>query len=224
MGLATVLLSAYPPIRLSAQAVTREFSYDELRPTALQFDLGLLGATRLRGAVTGGIRLDYGRIAPRVRMLLGLSYYRSQFSGREIAEFEERIRGLVDDPDGNFTVDVGTIHWADITGDLDLQYVLPQGRAVTTYLGLGVSAHLRNGSGAAIDGTFLEDALDDVAAGLNGTLGVEVGAGRWSLTIEGRGVVLSNHGTASLRTGVMYRFRPAFAARRSSRAGRAAPL
>jgi hypothetical protein len=207
MGSVTVLLSAYPPIRLSAQAVTQEFSYDDLRPTALQVDLGLLGATRLRGTVTGGIRLDYGRIAPRIRMLLGLSYYRSQFTGQEIAEFEERVRGLVDDPEGNFTVDVGTIHWADLSGDLDLQYVLPQGHAVTTYLGLGLSVHLRSGSGAAINGTFLEDALDDVAAGLNGTLGVEVGAGRWCFTVEARGVVLSNHGTASVRTGVMYRFR-----------------
>jgi len=206
-ALAAALLSAIAPIRVSAQAATREFSYDELRPTAIQFDLGLLGATRLRGCATGGLRLDYGRIAPRIRILLGLSYYRSQFSGREIAEFEQRIRDLVDDPDGNFTVDVGTIHWADLTGDLDLQYVMPQGHAVTAYLGLGLSVHLRNGSGAAIDGTFLEDALDDVAAGLNGTLGVEVGAGHWGLTVEGRGVVLSNHGTASLRTGVLYRFR-----------------
>ena len=205
-ALVAALLSTIAPTRVAAQAVTREFSYDELRPTAVQFDLGLLGATRLRGSVTGGIRLEYGRIAPRVRMLLGLSYYRSQFSGREIAEFEQRIRGLVDDPEANSTVDVGTIHWADLTGDLDLQYVLPQGRAVTTYLGLGLSVHLRNGSGTAIDGTFLEDALDDVAAGLNGTLGIEVGAGHWCLTIEGRGVALSNHGTASLRTGVMYRF------------------
>jgi hypothetical protein len=193
---------------LAAQEVFRQFSYDELRPTALQVDLGLLGASRLRSAVTGGVRLEYGRIAPRVRLLLGLSYYRSRFSAAEISRLVTRIRELVDDPDDNFTVDVGIIRWSDITGDLDLQYVLPQGGALTAYLGLGVSVHLRDGSGAAIAGTFLEDALDDVAAGINGTLGLELNTGpHWVLTLDARGVLLTNHSTASLRGGLMYRFR-----------------
>jgi opacity protein-like surface antigen len=138
---------------------------------------------------------------------VGLSYYRSEFSGDEIARFEQRIEDLVDDPEGNATVDVGSIEWADLTGDLDLQYVFPQGRSITTYLGLGLSIHLRNGSGAAIRGTFLEDALDDVAAGLNGTIGAEFAvAPKWALTVEARGVLLSDHRTASLRVGMSYRF------------------
>lgn len=204
--MAAVLAGAAP--RLASQKVLREFSYDDLRPTAVQVDFGLLGATRLRSAVTGGVRLDYGRIAPRVRLLLGLSYYRSRFSAKEIARFEQRIRQLVVDPDNNFTVDVGIIRWADLTGDLDLQYVLPQGRAITAYLGLGLSVHLRNGSGTAIAETFLEDALDDVAAGLNGTLGLEIAAGsRWRFAFDARGVLLSNHATASLRGGLQYRLR-----------------
>jgi hypothetical protein len=205
---AVVFLAAVPPDRLTAQEVLRQFSYDNLGPTALQADLGSLAASRLRGAVTGGVRLDYGLIAPRVRVLLGLSYYRAQFSSQEIARFESRLRDLVQDPEGNATVDVGTIDWGDVTGDLDLQYVFPQSRAVTAYLGLGLGVHLRNGSGAVIDGTFVEDALDDVAAGLNGTLGAEFVIGPvWRLTVEARGVLLSDHRTASLRGGVMYRWR-----------------
>jgi hypothetical protein len=185
----------------------RDFSSDELRPTALQLDVGLLGGSRLRGAMTGGLRLEYGRIAPRVRVLLGLSYYRADFAGSEVAEFENNIRELVDDPEGNFTVDVGEIQWADLTGDVDFQYVLPQGHGFTAYLGLGLGVHVRNGSGAAIDGTFVEDALDDVAAALNGTLGADLAVGpRWRLTLDLRGVLLSNHATASARAGVMYRF------------------
>jgi hypothetical protein len=204
-----VLGTALGGASLQGQGVLQEFSYDELRPTALQVDVGVLAASRLRSTVTGGIRLDYGRIAPRVRLLLGLSYYRSFFDNAEIAEFEERIRELVDDPDGNFTVDVGEIRWADLTGDLDLQYVLPQGGAVTAYFGLGLSLHVRNGTGSAIEETFLEDALDDVAAGLNATIGLELAAGpRWRFTVDARGVILSNHATASLRGGVAYRFRP----------------
>lgn len=208
-GLLVVLSMTLGSSELLGQNVLREFSYDELRPTALQVDLGLLGASRLRSAVTGGVRLDFGRIAPRVRLLLGISYYRSHFSNEEIDAFESRIRQLVDDPDDNFTVDVGSIQWADLTGDLDLQYVLPQGDAVTAYFGLGLSLHVRNGTGAAIEETFLEDALDDVAAGLNGTFGLELAAGpRWRFVFDARGVLLSNHATASVRGGVAYRLRP----------------
>ncbi|HXF96263.1 MAG TPA: hypothetical protein VNI61_09205, partial [Gemmatimonadales bacterium] len=206
--LAIALLAAPPLPRLVGQGVLREFSYDNLRPSAIQADLGLVGASRLTGAVTGGVRLDYGQIAPRVRVLLGLSYYRARFAREELDRFERRIRELVEDPDSNFTVDVGAIRWADLTGDLDLQYVFPQGRSVTTYLGLGLSVHLRNGSGAAIDGTFLEDALDDVAAGINATLGAEFSLGTsWQVTLDARGVLLSDHSTASLRGGLMYRWR-----------------
>src|SRR5438094_5957314 len=35
---------------------------------------------------------------------------------------------------------------SDVTGDVDLQYVIPQGRAVTTYLGIGLGAPLRDRS------------------------------------------------------------------------------
>lgn len=208
VALAALLLAACPPARLPAQGVLRQFSYDDLRPSALQLDLGFLGASRLHGAVTGGVRLDYGPIAPRIRLLLGLSYYRSRFSREEIARFEQRIRELVNDPSGDDTVSVGVIRWADLTGDVDLQYVLPQGAGVTAYLGVGLSVHVRNGSGPAINDTFLEDALDDVAAGLNGTLGAEFAVGpRWRFTLDARGVLLSDHATASLRAGVMYRWR-----------------
>jgi hypothetical protein len=206
-GAVLLSLTAGPPALLPAQ-VLRQFSYDNLGPTAFQADLGMLGASRLRGAITGGVRLDNGLIAPRIRLLLGVSYYRARFSRDEITRFEQRIGQLVDDPEGNATVSVGTIYWADLTGDLDLQYVLPPWSSVRTYVGLGLSVHLRSGSGAAINGTFLDDALDDVAAGLNGTVGAEFGMGpKWRLTVDARGVLLSDQTTASLRGGVMYRWR-----------------
>ncbi|HMG18886.1 MAG TPA: hypothetical protein VK573_09190, partial [Gemmatimonadales bacterium] len=56
-----------------------QFSYENLRFSGIQLDVGVLGASGLTGATVGGLRVDYGRIAPRVRLLLGLSYFRSQF-------------------------------------------------------------------------------------------------------------------------------------------------
>lgn len=207
-SIAILLLSIIPTFQLSAQGVLNQFSYEHVRLSAIQVDVGALGSSELTGAVVGGVRFDYGSIAPRVRVLLGVSYFRSEFDGKARARFEQRIRDFVIDPSGDDTIRVGRILWSDLTGDLDLQYVIPQGRGVTTYVGLGASVHLRNGSGAAIDGTFIEDALDEISAGLNATIGAEFAlAPRWRFTLDGRGVVASGLSTVSLRSGFMYRWR-----------------
>jgi opacity protein-like surface antigen len=204
---AALWLTVLPGGRLAAQGVLNQFSYDNLRLSGLQLDVGPLGASELKGTIAGGVRLDYGFIAPHVRVLLGLSYFRSEFDNNARTRFENRIRALVKDPDSNFTVDVGRIFWSDLTGDLDLQYVIPQGRGVTMYVGVGLSVHLRNGSGSAINGTFVEDALDEINAGLNATIGTEFNLSRvWRFTLDGRGVVSSGLSTVSLRSGIMYRF------------------
>src|SRR2546422_543334 len=202
--LPVMLLSACPPVRLSAQGFLSQFSYDNLKPSALQLDLGPVGGNNIRGTLTGGLRLDYGFIAPHVRVLLGVSYYKADFSSAARARFEQRLKSVVIDPSADDTIRLGRITWSDVTGDVDLQYVLPQGRAVITYLGIGLGAHIRHGSGPAINGTFVQDALNSITAGLNGTIGAEVGANRWRFTLEARGVLSSGVSTASLRSGVMY--------------------
>ncbi|HYL21130.1 MAG TPA: hypothetical protein VEU74_05190 [Gemmatimonadales bacterium] len=204
--IALIVLTVGPTVRLSAQGVLEQFSYDNLKPSALQLDVGPLGGSNIRGTLVGGLRLDYGLIAPHVRVLLGLSYYKADFSSEARARFEQRLKSVVIDPSGDDTINLGRITWSDVTGDVDLQYILPQSRTVTAYLGIGIGAHLRHGSGAAINGTFVQDALNEITAGLNGTIGTEIGAGRWRLTLEGRGVLSSGVSTASLRTGVAYRW------------------
>jgi len=203
---AVFLTTARPPDRLSAQGVLNQFSYDSLKLWGIQADLGVLGASRLRGTVVGGIRLDYGRIAPRIRVLLGVSYFKGEFDRNATNQLAQRLRAIVKDPDNNFTIDVGRIMWSDLTTDVDLQYVLPQGHTVTAYLGAGLSLHVMNGSGKAINGTFVEDALDGVSAGLNGTMGFEIATSpTWRFTVEARGVLSTQLSTGSLRGGIMYR-------------------
>jgi hypothetical protein len=194
------------PRPLPAQGLLAQFSYENLKPSALQLDLGPLGGNNVRGTLTGGLRLDYGRIAPRVRVLLGVSYFKADFSDAARQRFVQRLRGVVSDPDSNYTINLGPMTWSDVTGDLDLQYVLPQGRAVMAYMGVGLGVHVRHGSGPVINGTFVQDALNEITAGLNGTIGAEIGARRWRFTLDARGVLSSGLSTVSLRTGVMYRW------------------
>ncbi len=203
--LALLLLAAGPSGRLAAQGVLNQFSYDNLRLSGIQLDAGLLGASDLTGATVGGLRIDYGRIAPKVRLLLGLSYFHSRFDQQAINRFERRLDSIVN-PSTPDSINLGRISLSDIIGDIDFQFVFPQGHGVTAYLGTGISIHARNGSGAAINGTFMEDALDVITAGLNGTMGFEVNRSHaWRFTVDGRGVLSSGLRSVSLRTGIMYR-------------------
>ena len=202
-----LLLAAGPSGRLAAQGVLNQFSYDNLRLSGIQLDAGLLGASDLTGATVGGLRIDYGRIAPKVRLLLGLSYFHSRFDQQAINRFERRLDSIVN-PSTPDSINLGRISLSDIIGDIDFQFVFPQGHGVTAYLGTGISIHARNGSGAAINGTFMEDALDVITAGLNGTMGFEFNLSHaWRFTVDGRGMLSSGLRSVSLRTGIMYRLR-----------------
>lgn len=206
-SVAILLLSIIPTSQLSAQGVLSQFSYDNLRFSGIQFDVGVLGASELTGATVGGIRVDYGRIAPKVRLLFGVSYFRSQFANEARDRFEARLDSIVN-PSTPDSINLGRIALSDIIGDVDFQLVFPQAHGITGYVGTGVSIHLRNGSGAAINGTFVEDALDVITAGLNATMGFEFNLSQaWRFTVDGRGMLSSGLKTASLRTGIMYRLR-----------------
>lgn len=204
--LLSALVLAGLPGRGAAQAILEQFTSENLAPAAIGFDVGVLAGTNIRGTKTGAVRLDVGSIAPSVRVVLGVSYFRADLNGATLQRFEQRLRTIVIDPSGDDTIRLGRITWSDVTGDLDLQYVLPQGHAALAYLGLGFSAHVRRGSGGAIDGTFVQDALNAITAGLNGTLGAEFGSGRWRFAVEGRGVLASGLSTVAFTAGVRYRW------------------
>ncbi len=80
---------------LSAQSLLSQFSYENLKPSAVQFDVGPLAGNNIRGALTGGLRLDYGFIAPHVRVLLGLSYFKADFSSAALARFARQLDSIV---------------------------------------------------------------------------------------------------------------------------------
>lgn len=193
--------------RAAAQSFLERFSYEGLGVAGIGAEFGVIASDRLTTEPTGAVRIDYGTIAPNVRVLIGVGYFRGAFDATEIAKFETQLRGVVRDPTNDFTIDVGTITLTDVEADLSLQYLFDTGSpVVTTYLGLGLSAHIRNGTGAAIDNTFVEDALDTIAAGLGLSLGVQVAVTpAVHLTADLRGGLTSELRTASARAGLMYR-------------------
>lgn len=191
---------------LAAQGLLSQFSYDQLRISGFEIDVGSVTTHDLRGAMIGGLRVDAGYLAPHMRLLVGASYTRSRFTDRAVARLNQQLLKLVTDPDSNSTIDVGRVHLDDFIIDLDLQYVFNEGRPVTAVLGAGGGVHVREGSGRAINGTFLQDALTGVSPALNGTAGIEVALSpAWRLAGELRGTLLSDYSQASARVGFMYR-------------------
>jgi hypothetical protein len=164
-----------------------------------------VASDRLTTELSGAVRVDYGRIAPNVRVLIGASYFKGELNETEIQELALGIQRVVI-PAMSSVIDIGTITWSDIEVDLDLQYVLVAGARVTNYLGVGFATHIRNGSGTIIDDTFVEDALDTIDAGLNLSVGTAIMlVPAVHFTIDFRGGLTSELRTATARAGLMYR-------------------
>jgi opacity protein-like surface antigen len=76
---------------------------------------------------------------------------------------------------------------------------------VLTFAGAGASAHLLNGDGAAINGTFVEDLLDSVTAGFNLHAGLEYPVtDRFRVYGQGRYEVLGDLQYVQVRTGLQF--------------------
>lgn len=206
--LATVVASLGWPATAAAQEATEPANEATLRFDGIQGEAGVITSGRLKGATQIGLRVDLGRFVRRVRVLAGVSYFRSDFKASEIREFEDALARVVEDPEGNFTIDLGRIRWGDVAVDVDFQYLLGSwgGGRWQPYLGLGAGAHFRNGSGTAIDGTFVEDALDNISAGVNFTAGWDITLARGLvLNVGGRAVLASDLRTVGLQVGLGYR-------------------
>ena len=194
------------PGSLAAQGFLEQFSYEGLRLSGIGFEFGAVVSDRLTTEPTGALRIDYGYIAPKVRVLIGGSYFKGAFNSDEIARFEDQLRRVVIDPTLDFVIEVGTISWADFEGSLDLQYVFSPAARVIPYVGLGLGVHVRDADGTAIEDTIVEDALDTIAAGVTVSLGAEfVLSPAVRFTADVRGELTSELRTASLRGGFAYR-------------------
>jgi hypothetical protein len=195
------------PAALEAQRPLDRFSYDNLGFHGIWGEIGILTSDRLEGTASYGLRVDLGQFAPRLRMLFGVSYFQSDFKSDEIAEFEAALEDVVTDPTQDFSITLGDIRWSDVAVELDLQYMLaPAASRYQPYLGAGVGMHLRNGSGDAINDTFVEDALDMLGAGVSATAGLDVRLGpSFLLNLGGRAVFGSDLQTVGLSVGLGYR-------------------
>jgi len=194
------------PTTAAAQGVLDQFSYEGLHLAGVGIDAGALFSGRLERAASVAVRFDLGWFAPRVRPLAALSFFRADYAADEIAELETRLRDVVTDPTGDFSIDVGAVTLTTLAFDVDLQLVALTAGPLRPYVGVGAGAHLRFVEGPAIEGTFVEDALETIVAALNAVAGFEVVLSRsLRVTLEGRGILASGLQALTARGGLMVR-------------------
>lgn len=188
------------------QGILDEFSYEGLAFSGFGIGAGRVATDRLTGEWMPVLMVDYGMIAPQVRVMFGASYFRGDLGVDEIAEFEASLGRVVQDPTNDAVIDIGQIRWTNVEATLDLQYVFAASPRLLPFLGAGLGVHVRDGSGPAIDETFVEDALDTIAAGANLSVGVEtVLSDNFRFLLEARGGWTSELLLGSVRLGFMYR-------------------
>lgn len=173
-GILAVVLAGFAQ-PLEGQRLS-DYDYEDLTLRGIGVDGGYIFPSRVESTQQIGLRLDLGYLGPGVRVVPRVSYWSSTMKRGEVAELETRVAELVADQAPlapPVDVDLGTIEWSSVVLGLDAQVVWRLPAGFLSYLGGGVSAHVQNGAGAAIDDTFVEDLLDSTAAGVNAHGGLE---------------------------------------------------
>ena len=171
MALATAL--AFLPGNLSGQGLA-DFDYENLSFRGFSLEGGYIWPDRVDQTYTVGARVDLGYLGPGLRLVPGITYWSSTMKTGEVAELESKIQDLVfGSAAGVLPPDLGEIEWSDLAISLDGHFVWAIPFDLLSFAGAGITAHIMNGEGAAISGTFVEDLLDSVAAGFNVHAGLE---------------------------------------------------
>lgn len=204
-ALAAVVMATAGGAGSAAAQELADFDYENLRFRGIGIDWGYLWPSRVEPTQSFGMRVDLGYLGPGLRIVPTVAYWNSPFKVREVSELETRVAQLVaSQTEGPApTVDLGTIEWTGVKLGMDAHVVWQVQDRFLTFAGLGAAAHLLNGDGAAINGTFIEDLLDSVTAGFNVHAGAEYPLSeRLRLYGQSRYEILGDLRYLELRTGL----------------------
>jgi opacity protein-like surface antigen len=171
-GLVAAVIGAPHP---AAAQDLADLDYEHLEFRGMGLEIGYLFPTRIEGTLAYTVNFDMGYLGPGLRIAPSFTYWSAPFKASEVATLEERVASLVRRQTGapSPSVDLGTIEWTNYSLGLDAHVVWAMPFNLLSLGGLGVSAHVLDGQGSAIEGTFVEDLLDSVSAGFNLHLGLE---------------------------------------------------
>lgn len=209
VALAVVLASVVAARGARAQeegSLFERLNLDRLRLSSAGVAVGRAQPSKMLPADVYAVAADYGEIVPRWRVVFTATYWSTRFTDKVVRAFEDSLRRVIVDPSGDDTLHVGRVRVSDIAVGADLRWS-PLAGAARPYLGGGLLAHVINAEGRLIDGTFVENALDNIAAGVSAVAGVDVTlAKHLGLGLEARYDLTSGVRYGSVRAVGSYHF------------------
>lgn len=193
----------------ASQGLIAALGLDRLRLTGVGATYGVVKPAQIVSTHAVGVHADYGAVARQWRAVFGVTYWDSRFSRDVVRRLEDSLRAAIVDPTGDAELSLGDIDVTVIALTADARWSpLRRPRWLRPYVGGSLGGYATNAEGRAISGTFLEDALDNIAAGVAGIAGAEIfPAPNVSLGLHARYDILGGTRFATLRTGFTYIFR-----------------
>jgi hypothetical protein len=144
---------------------------DRLQLVSLGLGAGSIAPSQVDKTNVFGLSADYGQLSPAWRVQFRITYWESKFRQSVIDQFADTLQKNLVDPSAT-TVTRSPISIYDAAFGLGARRILMPAADLTPFFTGGLAAHVINAEGDFIKGTFVERALDDIAAGVFAEAGV----------------------------------------------------
>ncbi len=203
LGLLFVFVCA---TRARAQVeIIDKIGLDRLQITSLGVAYGAIFPSQVEATRVYAVQADYGNLSPTWRVVFGGSYWSSRFRTNVIQSFADSLQKSLANPSDHILP--SPVHVYDVTFSGDFRFTPNYSGELKPFFGVGLAAHVINAEGALINGTFIERALDDIAAGFYVTGGVSVHLlPQFGLEGAARADLLSGFRSTQIRGGATYYF------------------
>lgn len=171
--MAMVVLVA--PRGACAQSIFERLNLDTLRLRELGASYGAMEPSQMLPTQGYSMHADYGEIAERWRVVFTVTYWGSRYQSDIVQGFADSLKLSVEDPEGNAEIIARGVAVSDIAVGGDIRWISPtRFSRFRPYLGGNLSVHVINAEGRLIAGTFMENALDNIATGIAGVAGIDL--------------------------------------------------
>jgi hypothetical protein len=188
-------------------SVFERLNLDKLQLYALGASAGPIMPSQVVSTTVYALSADYGEISRNWRVIFGVSYWESRYEDDVVRTFVDSLQHNLDDPSGRARVVASPVTLYDVTFGAELRFTPVTSADLKPYFGVGLAGHVINAEGKLIKGTFVERSLDDIAAGLFVTTGIQLRIVP-HFGVEGgvRGDLLSGFRSVQARAGATYYF------------------
>ncbi len=191
------------------QSFVELLGLDKLQFRALGLQMGRVDPSQADPANVYAITADYGEIAPHWRVVFGVSYWESHLSDRVVQTFVDSLNANINDPTGDAYIAKSRVSVYDVAFSAAGRWMPTGNTLFRPYADLGLAGHVINAEGKLIQGTLVENALDQIAAGVFAAAGLQVRPyGRLALEGQVRADLLSGFRSVQLRAGLTYELGP----------------